>query len=243
MFKRKVFNLVEYDKYPQEINELYSKTKLKFAFIGENNNQLHQPTFCRDILTSVLWGSYYKEKVRQCYFVYDYEENPLDIKNTALSLYYTDISKSKKEISCLKRNIKYLNNLEKFFNIEPTNLYKTQDNNTLVVKGDKGWQTTNWKISLYAFLLRYYSEEQSVSSRDKELMDWLLTSEYYYNNNNRINYLLTNFNNCTWDGDEALYNHTGSHGFQGFLEAFNSSNRGEIKSTFVMPNEDKQCVV
>ena len=230
MLKRKIFNLTFNPSF-SELNEVPSTVRVKFAFVGEKNNQLHQETYCRDIMTSVLWGIYNKEEVDQSRFVYNFEDNPLDNTCTRISLHYTDMStiKVKRSILHLKKNIKRLNMLEISFGIKPTSLYKTQNTSTLVVEGDKRWQETNWKISLYTYLLRYYSNSPNEPTNDNDRMAWLAWGWH-----SKLSYLLTNFNNSTWDGHIGINYHTGAHGFQGFL------NKNPI---LLKPNKDEQCVV
>lgn len=58
--------------------------------------------------------------------------------------------------ACLN-NLSMLHSKEDEAKVSRTVIHKTQDDLTLLIEGDKAWQSCGWKISLYSFYLKLIS--------------------------------------------------------------------------------------
>jgi len=137
--------------------EIFQSLDIKFALVAETNKdtytQQHLAIKCRDFLGDCLWSK--KKKLRaQIYgFSYDFLEAPFDANALKLTLKFpNDIS-----MKNFKDNISYLHNKEEQAGTKLSEVFPTDQENTLLVISDKIWQSSVWKISLITFYMKIAS--------------------------------------------------------------------------------------
>lgn len=132
------------------LSEIFQSVDIKFTYVDSKGQQVHMPCKCRDFLGDMIWSRKTGKKVSIYGMQYDYKKNPYDLDVTRFSLKFPNPDVMKNFIN----NFAYLTDREKKYGIPESKLYTTDDSSTLVIEGDKVWQSNVWKISIYTFYIK-----------------------------------------------------------------------------------------
>jgi|SRR5687768_239377 len=133
-----------------KLNEIFQSVDIKFAHVNDKYEQVHQPCKCRDFLGDLMWSMYHKKSYTIYGMKYDYSENPYDMEVTRLSLKFPTTDQYNNFIT----NFSYLTDREREYGIPESVLLGTDQENTLIIEGDKAWQKSVWRLSLYTFYMK-----------------------------------------------------------------------------------------
>jgi hypothetical protein len=144
-----------------KLAEIFQSLDIKFAFVTGNSpefKQITMPAKCRDFLGDCIFSRVKNRAVGIWGFNYNYKKNPYDLDAVKLSLKFPE---GKEAINIFKEKAEaFLHEKEKQAGItQLTKVYETNDKKTLVVVGDKSWQDSPWRLSLYTFYLKVASYE------------------------------------------------------------------------------------
>lgn len=210
----------------ERLTEIFQSLDIKFAFVNDKYEQIHQPCKCRDFLGDLMWSRVHKKPVSIYGMKYDYAKNPYDLETTRLSLKFPSIAKKNNFI----KNFGYLTEREKAYNIPLSILLETDQDNTLIIEGNKEWQTAVWKLSLYTFYMKVmaYDNVENLDSPEcdyKEKLTDELESKFLSNILSPINPIEENLDN--------------NHNFSGFVSCATVFNKyqsfKELGDSYLVP--------
>ena len=135
------------------LTEIFQSVDIKFALVNNKYEQVHQPCKCRDFLGDLMFSRKWGIEVSIYGMKYDYAKSPYDTEVTRISLKFPDKNAKTNFIN----NFTYLTSREQVYNIPVSVLLETDQENTLIVEGDKNWQEAVWKLSLYTFYMKVMS--------------------------------------------------------------------------------------
>lgn len=195
-------------------SEIFQSIDAKIAFVNKKYEQMSLGVKCRDFLGDCIW-SQKTGKIASIYgFSYSYKKTPYDLTKTCLSIK----TPNDKEYNSILNNIGVLNSLEKEYGIKQTKILLTQEKNTLVLEGDKLWQSNVWKISLYSFLLKllcYDLTHGLVASKYSSPEDSYAKTLFEKDN---LHLLMSNLHMM----DEVVHKEIGmAHNYSGFISVLN----------------------
>jgi|SRR5687768_8127827 len=208
-------------KNEYELNEIFQSVAIQFAFVDDKYEQIHQPGKCRDFLGDIPWSRYTGKKVSIYGLQYDYSKNPYNTELVRLSLKFPNKGTQENFI----KHFSYLTDRERAYNIPESKWFYTDQENTLIVEGDKCWQGCTWKISLYTFYLKVmsyddvenlqrpelsYKEKLTPEAESKLLAD--VTSDF----NPMAEHLSTNHNSSGFVSTLDCYIHRKMYATQGY---------------------------
>lgn len=144
-------------KQIQHYAEIFQSINLKISFVNQKDNEFHQifqGVKCRDFLGDCIWSKKTGNKAQIYSFGYNYKETPFDDDALKLSLTFPNEETKNNFIT----NFKYLTDKEIHeANVKESELYLTDDKDTIIIVADKVWQSCVWKISLFTFYLKLIS--------------------------------------------------------------------------------------
>lgn len=135
----------------KHLAEIFQSVDIKFSFVNKKMEQVTVPAKCRDFLGDCVFSRRYKKAVSIYGFSYNYTQKPFD--DCRFSLKFPN----KETMTNFINNINYLHEREKQAGVKLTEIFKTDQKNTLVVEGSNYWINSVWKISLYTFYLKLIS--------------------------------------------------------------------------------------
>jgi len=159
--------------------EICQQKQVKFAFAKdcpEGINQLHQYVLCRDFLNEVLQSNTDGKSYEIYGFFYDRN------KNGQLAEEYTGFLYSipnQELMDNFKENLQILHEIEAANDLQLTTVTDV-DKSTVYLKGDKFWQQTCYRTSLYTLLLRCFVYKITQVKWIEELIEKNSTNETSY---------------------------------------------------------------
>lgn len=144
-------SIVEFPKEKYKpVTQLSHYITCEFAFVNEKYEEIMQRVTCKDFMNVPNWAMKTGNVDRVYGWTYNFKETPYDLNVTRISFYFPNNSQRANFI----KNIGYLNEIEKEYEIGLTEILSTQDEEVLIVEGDKVWQSNCWKMSMYMMYLR-----------------------------------------------------------------------------------------
>jgi hypothetical protein len=156
------YNLKDYSK-DFDLCEIFQSLNIKFSMVDGEGQQICAPHKCRDFLGDILWSKATDREAHIYGFNYSHAEAPKDESVTRLSMKFPKLEYRKTFI----KNIKEFNEKIGKYGAEPCKVF-TAGTHTLVVEGDKCWQSAGWKISFYTFYLKVMCYESIEDLEDPE---------------------------------------------------------------------------
>ena len=156
-------------KYTEDfdLSEIFQSLNIKFSMVDETGQQICAPHKCRDFLGDIIWSKKADKAVNIYGFHYKHKTAPKDETVTRLSMKFPSLVTRKTFI----KNMKTFNEKITTFGIEPCKIM-TAGTHTLVVEGDKIWQSVSWKMSFYTFYLKVIAYKSVDELSDPEDRYW-----------------------------------------------------------------------
>ena len=160
------YKLTKYaDDY--DLCEIFQSLNIKFSMVNNKGVQICAPHKCRDFLGDIIWSKKTGKKVSIYGFNYNHKTAPKDETVTRLSMKFPSLVTRKTFI----KNMKVFNERLTSFGAEPCKIM-TAGTHTLVVEGDKCWQSVSWKMSFYTFYLKVMAYKSVDELKDPEDIYW-----------------------------------------------------------------------
>ena len=151
-------------KHPFSLAEIFQSLDIKMAFVNKDLQEVTAPCKCRDFLGDCIWSYKTKNEINIYGFKYDFKKEPYDLETTRMTLKFpTDVSKE-----YFLKNFSWLTDLEEKYGLPKSTVQETTEKDTLLVEGDKEWQTAPWKISLYTYFFKVLSYKDKAELKDPE---------------------------------------------------------------------------
>lgn len=145
--------------------EIFQSMDIKFAYVNDKYQRVHQPCKCRDFLGDMIWSRKKGQAIQIYGLSYNFAEHPYDTEVTRFALNFP----SSQSAENFKKNIGYIHAREKKYNV-PTisKILDTTTPNVLIIESDKVWQSDGWKLSLYTFYIKLMSYDDVANPKSPE---------------------------------------------------------------------------
>jgi hypothetical protein len=197
--------------YPDNLSlcEIFQSLVVKFAFVNEDGQQVQKEAKCRDFLGDVVWCHATDEEPYEIYgSEYDPNKFRWDSEVTRMSLKFPN-DKTKDNFM---KNFHQFQELERKYGIPESVCLETQYPLRVVVVSDKVWQSHEWKVSYYSFLLKILCYPTVADLESPE-------SKYYkvYVEKQGEEYLMGNLHKVVDDHKSDIYDAHNNSGFYSIL--------------------------
>ena len=143
---------------PNYLHEIYS-SGAAFSLVSDNNEQCHQPVYCKDFLQDAISSQVTAKKVSIYGFKFDPKINPKISQKKLRILFSNDLDKEfvQKSQQCLN----FLHQIEKRLGFQKTKMIDVANaaaedlvGRTTIFEADKNWMLCPQMVSLYTLLMR-----------------------------------------------------------------------------------------
>ena len=197
---------VEWYKDDKDLNEIYQRTQIQFAFMTapkNGNKQCHPFVLCRDFLHDAVKCSWLKTGCVIYGFSFDFDKNPpIDLKQMRMLVTKKTIEDSEETDfhDKMKISLSLLNHYENMAGWTKSKLYRIKDDNVKawLFIGSNMWLKSPFLVSMYSFLIRLgdkynvikgFKDNKDLNERLKKISE--LKNE---GGDNDIHYIKTSWN-------------------------------------------------
>lgn len=138
-----------------KLNQIAQTKSINFALLertGENEySYFHPPCKCRDYLSDILHSYYYEKSFSQYGMTLSAEEIKLNPDELQLAVEFP--SGAMRDV--FLQNFDFVNRKgDQYFGVAPSYVLQTNKPKSVIIIGDKFWQSKSYLLSLFTFLCR-----------------------------------------------------------------------------------------
>ena len=133
--------------------EIFQSLDIKFSILNDKLEELIPKAKCRDFLGDCSWSRLTGNKVKLYGIEYSFNDKPYDTETLRLTLKFPNETTRETFL----KNIDFVHTKERKAGTSLTQVFETQEKDTLMIEADKIWMTDQWRISLYTYYLKCLS--------------------------------------------------------------------------------------